>query len=432
MTRIKRNKRAGAFGRRIRATNFLSLMVIVVFVAIASLCRHSLSVISVNYQSSTFSGNNVAGNDQWAYAFLLADVDPELPFYRGMLYNILVTTFALKFDKSAASQSKAEIVVLVQLAPTSKARKLPEEDFLKRMNIRVEYLTENDDGASSFYALVLSKFEIFKLTEYNRVLFLDGDVLPLCNLDYLLALSEKGELQETVLHAMYEDPVNAGLFVISPKPGYYQEIQSIIQRHGIPSKENWDPKIGWGKKDDEVRNNEYRLWDHKKPGTGWDFYCADADQGLLLYWAKFVRRKVSIIVGPIVEHYVSSTTPTITSTAGELMDNSCLPPLLEAGSRTKTFAQNSGGYAASLPVYQDFFHMVGYSKAWEMPPTRLIPKSKNQVESSSEYWYFLLQQVKLQFDIDDIIPSLDELSASIPKPRVRGELFSVIEKNPGT
>jgi hypothetical protein len=227
---------------------------------------------------------------------------------------------------------------------------------------------------------------------------------------------------------MYEDPVNAGLFVVTPKPGYYQEIQDIIQRHGIPSKENWDSTIGWGK-DQAAKNNEYRLWDLQKSGTGWEFYCADADQGLLLYWSKFVRQDVSIIVGPTVEQYTLSVTPTVTST-GELLPNSCLPPLSSSG-RASTFAQNAGVYAASLPVYQDFFHMVGYSKAWEMPPKRSIPATRKMVESSSEYWYFLLQQVKDQFDVDNIIPPLDQLSVYIPKPRIRGDLFSTVEKNPG-
>lgn len=365
---------------------------------------------------------NIRRPSKWAYVFLLADVDAEKPFYRGLLYNILVSAYVLTLNRNSVPSTKAEIVVLVQMAATSKESTLPlpEEDFLKRMNVHVRYIDkkENNSPSSTFYQLVLAKFEVFKLTEYSRVLFLDSDVLPLCNLDYLLDLSEKGVLKETVLHAMYEDPVNAGMFVITPKPGYYEEIQSIIQKHGIPSKENWNPKVGWG--DESV---EYRLWNSKQ-GSGWDFYCADADQGLLLYWARFFRQDVSIIVGDKIEHY--SGTSMETTSSYSLLPYSCQTPLQKGkGNRDMTFAKNAIPRAASLPVYQDFFHMVGYSKAWEMPPKEPIPLTREQVKSSSEYWYFLLQSVMNEFDVDNIIPPLSQLSEVIPKPRVRGDLITV-------
>ena len=42
----------------------------------------------------------------------------------------------------------------------------------------------------SFYSAQLAKFEILNLIQYTRVLYLDADVLPLCNLDYLFAASD--------------------------------------------------------------------------------------------------------------------------------------------------------------------------------------------------------------------------------------------------
>jgi hypothetical protein len=422
MTRIKRSSRNFTLVRALKQQAFrfpivLTLCGLLVFVS----CRYRSPLVVLDPQNQ--NQNSIAKqetNHRWAYVFLLADVDPERPFYRGLLYNIMASTYLLKHDSTSASKTKADIVVLVQMASSSQSSKLPEETFLQRMNVQVRYLPSNHGISPTFYSLVLAKFQVLRLTEYSKILFLDGDVLPFCNLDYLLQLSEEGMLQETVLHAMYDDPVNAGLFVVTPKQEYYDQVQAIIQNHGMPSKENWDASVGWGNE-----SVDYRLWDMKQ-GRGWGFYCADADQGLLLYWARFLRKDLSIIVGPVIEQYSSSTTPTIISSNG-LLAHSCLAPLAPTMGRSKTFAENAGPKAASLPVYQDFFHMVGYSKAWEMPPTRPVPTSKEQVKSSSEYWYFLLQRVKEQFDIENIIPPLSLLSASIPKPRVRGDLFTTVE-----
>ncbi|KAL3934025.1 MAG: hypothetical protein SGBAC_010148 [Bacillariaceae sp.] len=389
--------------------------------------RSSSSPIEVRTSNekstATYVANEATNPPNWAYVFLLADVNPEDPSYQGILYNIFVSTYVLKHDPTAQSHSKADIVVMVQMSPSSKESKLREEPFLHRMGINTLYL-EPTQTKDTFYSLVLAKFHVLKLTEYTKVLFLDGDVLTLCNLDYLLALSEEGNtLKETVLHAMYEDPVNAGLFIVTPKQEYYDEVQDIIKRHGIPSKENWDPELGWGDK-----TLDYRLWD-MTPGKGWKFYCADADQGLLLYWSRFVRKEVSIIVGPVIEQYSPSNYDGApeTLTSGALLEHSCVEHDLQKHGRTGTFAANAGPMAASLPFYQDFFHMVGYSKAWELAPVRPVPSSRDSVDSSSEYWYFILQKVKDQFDSDNIIPSVEELATSIPQPRIRGDLITVMD-----
>jgi hypothetical protein len=356
---------------------------------------------------------------RWAYVFLLADCDPSHPSYRGMLYNILVSTYLLKYDQDTV-HSRADILVLIQMANnnnyTSRGLPKPEEALLERMNIQYRYLpttptTEASSTSSYFYQLVLAKFRVLELVEYSRILFLDGDVLPLCNLDYLLDLSEQGIFQEHVLHAMYEDPVNAGLWVATPRPGYYAEIERLVQHYQIH--QQWGPQ-----------SIDYRLWDGKR-GSGWDFYCANSDQGLLLYWTRFVRRQVSIVVGSTIEHYQDGEQDDEPRTVSShrLSQYSCFPNTTTTN-RKGTFSQNANPRAASLPFYQDFYHMVGYSKAWELPlQTTSIPSHKAAVRSSTEYWYFLLQRVQQEFDINKVIPPLDQLL--IEKPRLRGDLFAV-------
>lgn len=370
------------------------------------------------------SNKNRTVQRRWAYAFLLADCDPSQPYYRGILYNTLVSTYILKYQES--SSSSADIVLLISMAANYHQDRLPrvEEELLERMQIQYRYILPKPTKPMTFYELVLLKFQVLDLVEYSRVLVLDGDVLPLCNLDYLLQLSEEGVLEETVLHAMYEDPVNAGLWVV--KPGSYPQLQDVLKQRQEQSYQ-WNPQMGW--KGSEASTNgsdaiDYRLWDGET-GSGWDFYCADSDQGLLLYWSRFLQKHVSIIVGDTIERYSGSSVLFRVSRSSDIFANrSCLPPPMN--NRRKTFAQNINTKVSSMIFYQDFYHMVGYSKAWESQLKRQIPLRKEDVQSSTEYWYFVLQKVVQRFDLDRIIPTpLSKLPASIGEPRVRGDLFAV-------
>jgi hypothetical protein len=395
----------------------------------------------------------------WAYVFLLADIDPDRASYRGMLYNVMVATYSLKYHQpdlqppstkydsnhtttnSRSRASQADIIVLLQMSESTNHTRLPtrEEELLRRLRIQPRYLpkpVENNNYASSssssFYQLVMAKFHVWDLIDYTRVIFLDSDVLPLCPLDYLMELSETQQLlKQNVLHAMYDDPVNAGLFMVTPNRTHFQELQRLIQnnnnnnRHGTKSKNlsssSWTTTSA---------TPDYRLWKSLETKRGWDFYCADSDQGLLLYWSRFVRQQVSILVGPTIEHYDGEGPPAVVPSRF-LSQYSCLlpPPVASSSSggvgRKNTFAQNVNERASLLPVYQDFFHMVGYSKAWEMPLTRPVPTQISNIQSSWEYWYFLLDKVKRDFDVDGVIPALESLSRTLEKPKLRGDLFAV-------
>ena len=348
---------------------------------------------------------------RWAYVFFLGACDPTHPSYRGGLYNILVASYVLKYRES----SPADVLVLVQMAHNTTHRTLPPMDIsmLQTLGVKVRYIPK-PTCQPSFYELVIQKMWVFTLVEYTRILFLDTDVLPLCNLDYLFMLSEKGILQENVLHAMYDDPVNAGLFVITPNLEHYQQIQQVIRRvspdHILPPP-NFDPVLGWGQKVD------YGLW-NGETGQGWTFYCADADQGLLLYWTKYLRQSVSIIIGNQIEHTTRSGTHTVTNALDQY---SCL--LSPSKQLQGNFASNANARAASLPFYRDFHHAVGFSKFWEQKALRHIPKRMDQVHSSTEYWYLLLQSLVDNFQLSDI--PTGHLRDSIGPPAHRGDLFVV-------
>lgn len=379
---------------RRRGSSF-SMVSSILVVLIGLICTVQVLLFNPSYLSPLLVSSSPSA-PRWAYVFLLADCDPRNPTYRGMLYNILAATFVLKVH-----QSRSDVVVLIQMTVTGSL--LPEETLLQQMKIQFRYLPPPDHPLT-FYELVMAKFHVLTMTEYSKIIFLDGDVLPLCNLDFLMELSTKGRLGDTVLHAMYEDPVNAGLFLITP-------------RADDDSLATWNENIGHRPPVD------FRLWDGKSQ-SGWDFYCGDSDQGFLLYRALFLEsRSVSLIVGPAVEQYAAEpqiTThdqrqrqrqPAMVESTEFLSDYSC-----SKGS----WAVNSNPLAAQWPFYRDFFHMVGYSKAWETPP-----KNITHPENSRDYWYSVFQQVVDQIDHNHkIIPyPLETLSNTLGKPKLRGDLI---------
>lgn len=335
---------------------------------------------------------------RWAYVFLLADCNPNQPTYRGMLYNILSATWLLQQYKS-----RADVVVLVQM--TSVGLFLPEEPLLKQLRIQIRYLPP-PDHPPTFYELVMAKFHVLTMTEYSKIIFLDGDVLPLCNLDYLMDLSTRGRLGDTLLHAMYEDPVNAGLFLISPQPND----DSFVRWNNTLTQQNRPPI-------------DFRLWDGKVQ-SGWDFYCGDSDQGFLLYRSRVWdhSQSASIIVGSIIEHYAATLDlswtpleeqrqPTLTESTDFMGEYSC---------PKGPWALNANPQAAVWPFYRDFFHMVGYSKAWESAPENVTHPT-----TTRDYWYWVLQQVVDQIDPHHLsIPyPIENLPNILGKPKLRGDLF---------
>jgi alpha-N-acetylglucosamine transferase len=145
--------------------------------------------------------------------------------------------------------SKADVIVMVQISATTNATRLPEleEMLLQAMNISVVYLPKYTHyKLESFYSLMMEKFRVLQLEEYSRVLYLDADILPLCNLDYMMKLSESGKfLRENVVLAYKGEPASGGFFVLRPNASDYVELVEIIKKTESKYLEleypHWDP-----------------------------------------------------------------------------------------------------------------------------------------------------------------------------------------------
>jgi len=383
------------------------------------------TVVSTN---ETNNNNNKKKKKKWAYAFLMAGVDPNDTsengkWYHGILFNVMVSAELLyghhsntKFASSSSSSSKksfkssssskADVILMVQLSKDSNATKLTdeEENWLQRANVKIKYLPLPYDGRKvtpNFYTVQFEKFRILQYhQEYSRILFMDGDVMPHCNLDYLFELSERGVLKENIVLAWRREPVSGGFFMMTPHKGDYEAIEKIIEHQQYRALETgviFDPIEGWGHK---ITPPDSWISTKEPNGTEWSWHGDFVDQGLLYYWVKYLKKNVSIILFDKIQQWgdgasivasasaagvgnnnnneelsSSSSSVTLESTLYnnepfKSFDCTCRP-----GNDTPENGNNSNAFftdnmllwpspPTNLAPFRDFVHFSGMNKPW--------------------------------------------------------------------
>jgi hypothetical protein len=342
------------------------------------------------------ANNNSTAHRKWAYAFLMAGVDVSNPGYRGILYNVLVSAEILK-------ESRADVIVMVQMAHTSSATALTgeEEDLLRQMNVKIHYL--DLPAKQNFYSIQYEKFHILDLVEYSRVIFMDGDVMPYCPMDYLFELSDPadgvdGILKENLVLAWSMEPAHGGLFMLEPREGDHQLLLDIITRReaeATKTSAKFDRVRGWGHVI-TAPDHWHSIGGREGPNaTLWKWHGDFADQGLLYYWTKYYKRSVSLVIKDQVENWSSREDQAIMERVipkGALTPHACLPV---------EYALH-GKYAKSRynPLYaplRDFRHFSGRHKPWRLVNkidwNRTLTFDDVQHTDAQHYWLYMLRQL---------------------------------------
>jgi hypothetical protein len=220
---------------------------------------------------------------RFAYAFLVAGCDPSRPSYRGFLYNVLVAKHVLK-----AKGSTADVLLMLRMASNA-TKSLPaeEEQMLRDGGILFRYLPP-PDTKETFYSAMMAKFHILNLTEYSRVLYMDADVTPWCNLDYLFVLSEKGVLKENLVIAWWHEPASGGFFMLKPGIGELDALNDVIHRQQVLAKNqsSWPPfdvAKGWGH---EIKAPDKWKTLMKGEGTNWTFQVCFSMRSVNASWQR--------------------------------------------------------------------------------------------------------------------------------------------------
>jgi hypothetical protein len=354
---------------------------------------------NLGVHNATINGDVTAGSSTYAYAFIVGGCNPQNPTYTGYLYNILIAARVLR-----KRGSQADIVVFIQIAYESPDDKLPaaHANMLQKMDVQIRYIAKS--ATESFYEAQLEKFRILDMVEYRRVLFLDADVLPVGNMDYLFELSDGDNpiLEENLVIAGPFEPANGGIFMLKPGVGEFEELNRIVRTREIRDKHlegrKFDPVEGWGH---QIKSPDYWITTKIGARTNWTFNAAQADQGLLYHWVKYVKKSVSLVRSNIVENWSvdSNGTLRIAATHDNLFVNVSHP--INVFYHECLRWSHKGCYAP----YRDWVHFTGKKKPWlsAKPPPDLT--AETSLTTRRLFWWYTLKElndeVQLGLDFDN-------------------------------
>jgi hypothetical protein len=234
-------------------------------------------------------GMGYTKQSRYAYVTLLHGIDDTFS-YRGFLYNCLIVKKALE-----DVNSKADFVVLVGFtygtAPNSN-RIVSDLRLLERAGIKLHYLPRLDDShvqvphdrMSSptnktggehrqkkvpFLEMALLKITPWSFTQYKRVQFFDGDVLPYQNMDCFFRLGIN------TFNTGNASPLNSGWYLAVPNATDFGALRSKALKRMHSKK--WDEIKGWGT---TIPPDKLYFRGGGKAVPKWSFNGASLDQGL--------------------------------------------------------------------------------------------------------------------------------------------------------
>lgn len=197
-----------------------------------------------------------------AYATFMADISD--PKKRNYFLAALVLVKSIK-----DTGSKADIVV-----QHSGPIDISDKKALEALGARVmrvgpvgRELSRLPKGVTQeLAALYRNKMRVLQLTDYDRVIFLDADIMVTKNMDELFT-----KWSNFVGLQGFAAPLNSGFFVFTPS------CQDWVDVNDVASTDTWSETNGWM----EVGN-------FTNPKTGatsnWNFHSSSSDQGLIWFY----------------------------------------------------------------------------------------------------------------------------------------------------
>jgi hypothetical protein len=257
---------------------------------------------------------------RYAYVTLIHGIDESFA-YRGYLYNCIVMKKSLD-----TLGSKMDFIAMIgflyenQLSRNNNKTEIIKQDlallsyykikifYLSRLHTKASlqsyFLRHSSSSASSslktsskssslslqHFDSLLSKFStsqkvtflemaLLKVTpwnfiQYEKVQYLDCDVLPYANMDCLFSLTRNSFNTGTA------SPVNSGWFVSITNTSDYVHLHDLTVLRYL--KKGWDENTGWGMK--VPSDLYYRDHSQSRVVKKWEFNGASLDQGLITHY----------------------------------------------------------------------------------------------------------------------------------------------------
>eukprot|EP00981_Chlorochromonas_danica_P003277 scaffold634_cov185-Ochromonas_danica.AAC.14 len=243
----------------------------------------------------------------FAYVTLLHGIDESLS-YRGFLYNAILMKHALE-----RLGSTADFLVLVgftsgqsQPPPTGNKEIIADLELLVKHGLQIVFLPRLKSGPSpgrvEFHEMALLKILPWGFTRYEKVQFMDGDVLPRANMDCLFNLSTN------TFNTGTASPLNSGWYLSVPNLFDYETMRKLGSWR-VNEKRKWDVMKGWGTPIPSTLN--FRGQD--RPVKQWTFNGASLDQGLCTHHFVLHEGRVTLLdttkCWQYGANYVPSSTP---------------------------------------------------------------------------------------------------------------------------
>lgn len=235
---------------------------------------------------------------KYAYVVLIHSMDNTYQ-YRGYLLSCLV----IKHELQHTYSSTADFVALISMKQAHYYNNyIIQHDLsllsnagyklhnLDRIRINNSTNSNNSDTVSNLESFLM-KIYVWNMVEYDRIQFLDCDVLPLMNMDCLFLLDINTFISDRA------SLINAGYFVAIPNKTDYNNLLTLARwRLSNP----WNCSKGYGK----PIFNFVRFKTRSKTINHWKFHGAELEQGLLVhYFLQMKQIATRYIEYSIVENY---------------------------------------------------------------------------------------------------------------------------------
>jgi hypothetical protein len=283
----------------------------------------------------------------------------------------------------------------------------PIADLFEAIGMQIHHLEKS--SSDDWTNMMMGKFQALKFTEYDRIIFWDADVLPLCNWEYMFELSVKDVFAPNVVIAYRNEPAQGGFFLLQPSEGDFEKIQGLFSKAST-SRETFDQRLAFGH---VIEPPDYWESIHGGNNTEWSFYGANADQGLLYHWVKYVKKDVSLGVKTRVDRWKEKDGRVQLVERVEDWD------VMDCPNINLTPNISRPGHRGYKPIYRDHVHFTGRFKPWRrkiiFPDGKVNEIKRKPLGESQDYvelWNLALKEGWLKYKLPSIYTLFPNLDAS--------------------